>query len=167
MSESRDQPRYAIYQLNLDNPFSNDLFALHYKDMLKMVDPVTMDYYKCVYEGKYNGESLDAIYERFNIAHPEDFTGHSLSVSDVVVIHDHGEDKAYYVDAFGFQKLPSFFMENPLKAAEEALEDDYDMIDGIINNGSKKTESVIDTLHEKMKEAADQKMPENSKELER
>lgn len=55
------------------------------------------------------GETLEDIYRRFNIDHPEDFKGHSLSVSDVVVLHGNGADTAYYVDSIGFQELPGFF----------------------------------------------------------
>ena len=55
------------------------------------------------------GETLEDIYRRFNIDHPEDFRGHSLSVSDVVVLHEKGTDTAYYVDSIGFKELPDFF----------------------------------------------------------
>ena len=55
------------------------------------------------------GETLEDIYRRFNIDHPEDFRGHSLSVSDVVVLHENGADAAYYVDSIGFKELPGFF----------------------------------------------------------
>ena len=55
------------------------------------------------------GETLEDIYRRFNIDHPEDFRGHSLSVSDVVVLHENGADTTYYVDSIGFRELPDFF----------------------------------------------------------
>ena len=55
--------------------------------------------------------SLEGIFERFNIDHPKDFKGHSLSVSDVVVLHQHGQDTAHYVDSFGFQQVPEFLRE--------------------------------------------------------
>lgn len=54
------------------------------------------------------GETLEDIYTRFNIDHPEDFKGHSLSVSDVVVLHEKGSDTAYYVDSIGFKEVPDF-----------------------------------------------------------
>ena len=68
------------------------------------------------YESKYKeewkpGETLETIYERFNIHRPEDFTGHSLSVSDVVVLESETEKKAFYVDSFGFSELKDFFVE--------------------------------------------------------
>lgn len=68
------------------------------------------------YESMYKeelkpGETLDTIYERFNIHRPKDFTGHSLSVSDVVVLESETERKAFYVDSFGFSELKDFFVE--------------------------------------------------------
>lgn len=104
---------------------------------------------------------LESLYERFNLQHPDDFRGHSLSVSDVIVLHEDGRDQAYFVDSFGFQQVPEFFASNPLEKVEKLLEDDYGMIDGIINNGDrhkeKKTEkaekskSVRERLSEKKK----------------
>ena len=68
------------------------------------------------YESKYKeewkpGETLETIYERFNIHRPKDFTGHSLSVSDVIVLESESEKKAFYVDSFGFSELKDFFVE--------------------------------------------------------
>lgn len=96
------------------------------------------------------GDTLEGIYTRFNIDHPEDFTGHSLSVADVVVLHQSGNDRAYYVDSFGFSEVPQFLeqqragltaeapepqaLENPLAAAEMGSEQNYNMIDGQVNN---------------------------------
>ena len=68
------------------------------------------------YESKYQGElkpgeTLDTLYERFNIHRPEDFTGHSLSVSDVIVLESGGDKRAFYVDSFGFCEIKDFFTE--------------------------------------------------------
>lgn len=98
----------------------------------------------------FEGDTLEGIYTRFNIDHPEDFTGHSLSVSDVVILHQGGSDRAYYVDSFGFSEVPQFLEqqragltaeapepqapENPLAAAEMGSEQNYNMIDGQVNN---------------------------------
>ena len=86
-------------------------------------------------------DTLEGLYTRFNINRPEDFTGHSLSVSDIVVLHQGGKDRAFYVDSFGFSEVPQFLeqqrtaeKENPLAAAEMSSEQNYNMIDGIINN---------------------------------
>ena len=82
--------------------------------------------------------NLDMIYQRFNVDHPADFKGHSLSVSDVVAIRKDGAVSCHYVDSIGFRELPNFLKpENYLKNVEMLLEDDYGMIDGIINNGPK------------------------------
>ena len=109
-----------------------------------------------------NGNRMvDSIYERFNLQHPADFRGHSLSVSDVIVMHQNGQDQAYYVDSFGFKQVPEFFSDSPLKKVEELLEDDYGMIDGIINNGDRRKDeeekkpSVLEKLQEKKKEATE------------
>ena len=82
--------------------------------------------------------NLDMIYQRFNVDHPADFKEHSLSVSDIVALKQNGVVSCHYVDSIGFRELPNFLKpENYLKNAEMLLEDDYGMIDGIINNGPK------------------------------
>ena len=172
-------------------------------------------------------DSLESIYTRFNIDHPADFKGHSLSVSDIVVLHQDGKDTAHYCDRFGFSQVPEFLQperaaevtiptpdqmatqeristprgsfcvtnmtreqmeaagygvhhqsddgkylimgngtrafaipaqqpeqDNPLRTAEMTLEDDYGMIDGVINNGRRGEEL------EKAQEHAEQTKPE-------
>ena len=85
-----------------------------------------------------NRTNLDMIYQRFNVDHPADFKGHSLSVSDIVALKQNGVVSCHYVDSIGFRELPNFLKpDNYLKNAEMLLEDDYGMIDGIINNGPK------------------------------
>ena len=86
------------------------------------------------------GTTLEDIYRTFNIDHPADFKGHSLSVSDVVVLHQNGQDTAHYCDSVGFQQMPEFLRENPLRTAELSTEQNENMIDGIINNGNKQEE---------------------------
>ena len=94
--------------------------------------------YELVYSAELTpGTSLEDIYTRFNIDHPKDFKGHSLSVSDVVVLHQNGQDTAHYVDSFGYKDVPEFLQpENYLKATEQTTEQNENMIDGIINNES-------------------------------
>ena len=65
---------------------------------------------------------------------PADFKGHSLSVSDVVVLHQNGQDTAHYCDSVGFQQVPEFLRENPLRTAELSTEQNENMIDGVLNN---------------------------------
>lgn len=88
--------------------------------------------------------TLENLFEIFNINRPGDFTGHSLSVSDIIALKQDGVVSYHYCDSVGFQELPSFMSENYLKAAEMSLEDDYGMIDGIINNGQKPTVSDLE-----------------------
>ena len=73
---------------------------------------VNVSDYESKYQGKLkSGETLDTLYERFNLHRPEDFTGHSLSVSDVIVLESGGDKKAFYVDSFGFCEVEDFFVE--------------------------------------------------------
>lgn len=99
---------YSIYQL--DRSDSTDHLRFMSSDWLeKKGFRVDRDNYQMIYAAEQiPGETLEDIYTRFNINHPEDFTGHSLSVSDVVVLHQNGSDTAYYVDSFGFKEIPEF-----------------------------------------------------------
>ena len=78
---------------------------------------------------------LEGTFHMFNMNRPDDFNGHSMSVSDIIALKINGEVSFHYVDSFGFKKLDGFLPDNPLKNAEMTVEDDYGMIDGIINNG--------------------------------
>lgn len=156
----KESDTFEIFQIDKNLPESKDITFLSYDNLTKTGKSVNKANYSQVFAGNYAGESLDAIYERFNLYHPDDFRGHSLSVSYVIVLHQDGVDTAYYVDSFGFKQVPEFFASNPLEKVEELLEDDYGMIDGIINNGSRKDEdltkkpSVLEKLEEKKLEAA-------------
>ena len=111
--------------------------------------------YELVYSAELTpGTSLEDIYTRFNIDHPKDFKGHSLSVSDVVVLHQNGQDAAHYVDSFGYKEVPEFLQEqtqqpekiNPLKHVEDTIEQNDNSFDGIINNTP-----TVDELEAKVK----------------
>lgn len=103
--------------------------------------------YDLVYSGqipesriKLPDQFLEDLFHQFNTTYADGYTGRSMSVSDVVVLNSNNTLEAYYVEPFGFQKVPDFLsLESPLKNAEMSIEDDYDMIDGIINNGEKKS----------------------------
>ena len=82
-------------------------------------------------------EQLEKLYEQFNLQKPADFHSPSMSVSDIVAIKQDGKVSCHYCDSVGFTQIPGFLPENPLKNVEMAVEDDYGMIDGIINNGAK------------------------------
>lgn len=108
-----DRDSFTIYQLK-DGDETRD-FRFEPYDRLQAaglaVDPAN---YEAVYTAPLSPDmSLEDIYTRFNIDHPKDFTGHSLSVSDVVVLHQSGQDAAHYVDSFGFRQVPEFLQEQP------------------------------------------------------
>lgn len=136
-----DNPNDAvlIYQITHDDP-NNLMFARY--DSLS--EPPKRDNYEAVYTApieakKSKTATLEEIYQRFNVDRPLDFTGHSLSVSDILAIKHNGDVSYHYCDIVGFKELPDFQKSNYLKSAEISIEDDYGMIDGIINNGKKET----------------------------
>ena len=99
---------YEIYQLKHDEHTRK--FSFEGTDYLKKIgEKVNRDNYDMVYHAPLDTkETLDSIYEKFNLRHPADFRGHSLSVSDVIVFHKDGKDTAYFVDSFGFTEVPEF-----------------------------------------------------------
>ena len=209
---------FSIYQLKggsetLDYRFE-PLDSIHRNGL-----SVKPENYELVYEAPMTAkDDLESIYTRFNVDRPADFTGHSLSVSDIVVLHQDGKDTAHYCDRAGFSEVPEFLQpaqksreiteriqtprgsfylcgmtkeqmeadgygfhhasengkylimangtqayavradapekDNPLRTAEMTLEDDYGMIDGVINNGRRGEEL------EKAKEHAERTQPE-------
>ena len=209
---------FSIYQLKggnetLDYRFE-PLDSIHRNGL-----SVKPENYELVYEAPLTAkDDLESIYTRFNVDRPADFTGHSLSVSDIVVLHQDGKDTAHYCDRAGFSEVPEFLQpaqksreiteriqtprgsfylcgmtraqmeadgygfhhasedgkylimangtqayavradapekDNPLRTAEMTLEDDYGMIDGVINNGRRGEEL------EKAKEHAERTQPE-------
>ena len=209
---------FSIYQLKggnetLDYRFE-PLDSIHRNSL-----SVKPENYELVYEAPLTEkDNLESIYTRFNVDRPADFTGHSLSVSDIVVLHQDGKDTAHYCDRAGFSEVPEFLQpaqksreiteriqtprgsfylcgmtreqmeadgygfhhasedgkylimangtqayavradapekDNPLRTAEMTLEDDYGMIDGVINNGRRGEEL------EKAKEHAERTQPE-------
>ena len=209
---------FSIYQLKggnetLDYRFE-PLDSIHRNGL-----SVKPENYELVYEAPLTEkDNLESIYTRFNVDRPADFTGHSLSVSDIVVLHQNGKDTAHYCDRADFSEVPEFLQpaqksreiteriqtprgsfylcgmtreqmeadgygfhhasedgkylimangaqayavradapenDNPLRTAEMTLEDDYGMIDGVINNGRRGEEL------EKAKEHAERTQPE-------
>ena len=133
----------AIYQLRRDAPVELRFTGL---DSLKAApDPANYEavYTREVYPDDNTSRILENFYYIFNEERPGDFVGHSLSVSDIVALKQDDKVSYYYCDSIGFKELPDFKKpENYLKTAEMSAEDDYGMIDGIINNG--KAPSVAD-----------------------
>ena len=133
---------YCIYQLKRNDETAELLF-MSSNYLREHGLAVSYENYDAVYSGQLSGtETLDALYMKFNIERPQDFTGHSLSVSDIVALRQNGVVSCHYVDSIGFADVPSFIPENYLKNAEMAMEDDYGMIDGVINNGPKEQPEV-------------------------
>lgn len=135
---------YAIMQLKQDAPAD-----LRFVGLKSLSSPPLPDNYDTVYTGPVDcaqnqAATLENLFGIFNVNRPVDFTGHSLSVSDIVALKRNGVVSYHYCDSVGFQELPGFMLENYLKAAEMSLEDDYGMIDGIINNGQKPTVSDLE-----------------------
>ena len=237
--EPAPEDSFSIYQLKggdetLDYRFE-PLDSIHRNGL--SVDPAN---YELVYTAPLTErDSLESIYTRFNMDRPADFTGHSLSISDMVVLHQDGKDTAHYCDRFGFSQVPEFLQQrqpeltpdaletgetvrtprssfyvtamsreqmeaagygfhhqsedgkylimgngtrafaisaepvqekdNPLRTAEMTLEDDYGMIDGVINNGRRGEEaekakpSIRERLEDAKRECSERKPPEKGR----
>ena len=248
VQDQAEESSFSIYQLKggnetLDYRFE-PLDSIHRNGL-----SVKPENYELVYEAPLTAkDDLESIYTRFNVDCPADFTGHSLSVSDIVVLHQDGKDTAHYCDRVGFTEVSEFLQErqpeltpddletgemvrtprgsfyvtamsreqmkaagygvhhisddgkylimgngtrafavaaeqpekdNPLRTAEMTLEDDYGMIDGVINNGKRGEElekaqeyaeratpekpSIRERLEDAKRECAEHKPPEGKK----
>lgn len=138
LSQNRDC--FAIYQVSSDDPQNVRFMNL---DWLKSHDiSIDRSNYDLIYtaplrESGTVPEQLEKLYQQFNLEKPVDFHSPSMSVSDIVAIKQDSKVSCHYCDSVGFTQISGFLPENPLKNAEMMLEDDYGMIDGIINNGAK------------------------------
>ena len=132
---------FAIYQVK----DTDELRDIRYEslDRLQSIgQTVQRDNYELVYTAPLlplylRGDTADQIYDRFQNKPPADYLHPPMCVSDIVAIKRDGTVSCHYCDRFGFEQVPGFLPDNPLKNAEMTLEDDYGMIDGIINNGPK------------------------------
>ena len=132
---------FAIYQVK----HTDELRDIRYEGLewLKSIGQTAQrDNYDLVYTAPLlpsdlKGDTAEQLFYRFNNEHPADYRHPSMSVSDIVAIKRDGKVSCHYCDSFGFAEVPGFLPDNPLKNAEMAVEDDYGMIDGIINNGPK------------------------------
>lgn len=133
--EVAEKDTFQIYQLKRGEN-TRELQFESYDRLKESRQTLNPDHYVKVYEAELTkGLSLEDIYTRFNIDHPKDFYGHSLSVSDVVVLHKDGKDSAHYVDRFGYKDAPEFLKpQNYLKHVEDIVEQNDNNFDGIINN---------------------------------
>ena len=137
---SQNRNCFAIYQVSRNDPQNVRFMNL---DWLESHDvSVDRSNYDLIYTAPLSEsgtvpEQLEKLYQQFNLEKPVDFHSPSMSVSDIVAIRQDGKVSCHYCDSVGFTQIPGFLPENPLKNAEMGLEDDYGMIDGIINNGPK------------------------------
>ena len=115
----QDKDTFSIYQLKHGDE-TRDLRFEPYDRLQAAGNVVDKANYELVYSAELTpGTSLEDIYTRFNIDHPKDFKGHSLSVSDVVVLHQNGQDTAHYVDSFGYKNVPEFLQEQKQLTPDE------------------------------------------------
>ena len=130
---------FEIYQLK-DREDLHYYWFTDYDTLHQDGNAVEAENYDLIYTAELtSGTTLEDIYTRFNIEHPADFKGHSLSVSDIVVVHDNGETAAYYVDNFGFKKVPEFLQ------LEHTAED---VVTSNNDNDLEKAKSIINSFCE-------------------
>ena len=147
------EKQFGIYQITERDPEHDYRFmGLDYVEKKGMT--VARADYDLIYAAPLTEkDTLDGIYERFNIQRPADFTGHSLSVSDVVVLNDGSTVKAYYVDSIGFAELPDFFKERSMDLQKENLLNEklqeIEIFDkpGLFSNGRLRDEDVPEGLY--------------------
>ena len=114
-----EKDTFSIYQLKQGDE-TRDFRFEPYDRLQAAGNVVDKANYELVYSAELTpGTSLEDIYTRFNIDHPKDFKGHSLSVSDVVVLHQNGQDTAHYVDSFGYKEVPEFLQEQKQLTPDE------------------------------------------------
>ena len=135
---SADQPErdtFSIYQVPA-GPQGRDFRYRPYEELQAAGLTVDRKNYELIYTAPLDGKTtLEDIYRTFNADdRPAGFRGHSLSVSDVVVVNRGGKEEAHYCDSIGFTPVPEFMRESPIKTAEMSTEQNYNMIDGTMNN---------------------------------
>lgn len=150
---SGSEKQFGIYQITARKP-EHDYRFMNLDFVKRHGMEVNRADYELVYtEPLTEKDTLEAIYERFNIQRPTDFTGHSLSVSDVVVLNDGKSIKACYVDSIGFAELPDFFKERKMDLKKETILDEQlqeiEIFDkpGLFSNSRLRDEDVPDGLY--------------------
>ena len=150
---SGSEKQFGIYQITARDP-EHDYRFMNLDFVKRHGMEVNCADYELVYTAPLTeNDTLEAIYERFNIQRPADFTGHSLSVSDVVVLNDGSTVKAYYVDSIGFAELPDFFKERNMDLQKENLLNEklqeIEIFDksGLFSNGRLRDEDVPEGLY--------------------
>ena len=160
MYQEGQQVQYGIYQIAKGSPGEEYLF-LGTEFIRGHGLEVSGQDYSLVYSGMAEpGETLDSLYEKFNLFRPEDFTGHSLSVSDVIVWNDGKEKKAYYVDSYGFKELPDF-----VRQREQEIPPDDLVEEGTFLETGKQLEQEENEVPEKDKKSKKKTRAEAVKEI--
>ena len=126
---------FSIYQVPA-GPQGRNFRYRPYEELQAAGLTVDRKNYELIYTAPLDGKTtLEDIYRTFNADdRPAGFRGHSLSVSDVVVVNRGGKEEAHYCDSIGFTPVPEFMRESPIKTAEMSTEQNYNMIDGVLNN---------------------------------
>ena len=121
-AEQEQGDTFSIYQLKRGDE-TRDLRFEPYDRLQATGHAIDRANYELIYTAPLTPDtSLEDIYTRFNIDHPVDFKGHSLSVSDIVVLHRDGRDAAHYVDSIGYREVPEFFKEQGRQLTPDELE---------------------------------------------
>ena len=135
---------YKIYQLK----DGEETRYKRFERLENQPEPVSITDYDLVYEAALSPtDTLDSLYEKFNLHHPEDFTGHSLSVSDVIVIEQDGQQQAHFVDSFGFQDVPDFFVERTQKAEQTTEQPQNADIELTFLGKRENFQRIVDAIH--------------------
>lgn len=134
-ADQLERDTFSIYQVPA-GPEGRDFRFRSYEELQAAGLTVDRKNYELVYTAPLDGKTtLEDIYRTFNADdRPAGFRGHSLSVSDVVVVNRGGKEEAHYCDSIGFTPVPEFMQESPIKTAEMSTEQNYNMIDGTLNN---------------------------------
>ena len=141
---------YRIYQIRNDLPDRHERMFQNLATLRSEGKDVISDAYSTVYEGSIDGaecrkssqQVLDGLFEKFNIAHPDDFRGHSMSVSDVVVLQENGVEKAYYVDSLGFKEVPQFLQQEIQKEHAKNRDESRPKVSQVRSNEKKISREV-------------------------
>lgn len=138
---------FAIYQVKMDDPGNVRFMNMDW--MQSHGEAIERGSYDLIYTAPLTATGstdakLETLYEQFNLHAPVDYHSPALSVSDIVALKQDGMVSYHYCDSVGFKELPDFRQENYMKAAEMSTEDDYGMLDGLINNGSKEQPTVAE-----------------------
>mgnify|MGYP002648133504 CR=1 FL=1 len=157
--QTYQQDKYMLYQVK-GGEQTRDYRFMSYSQLQKQGLTVDKNNYELTYVcGLSEKTTLENLFTQFNTDCPQDFKGRSMSVSDVVVMKRNGEEKAYYCDSAGFKEVPQFLAENHLETAEKTEEQNFNQIDGEINNEPPKQGTIAVLVVEPMQEPYVKRIP--------